>query len=467
MMNALVRRPAVLLALALCSVGGVVTLLGRLATGPKVELKRVPLSSEPGTKSYPAFSPDGQRIAYSARGSAKVDPFHIYVRTVAADTPRALTSGDGNDVSPAWSPDGNQIAFLRLKSGRAEYMVAGLNGGAERKIVDLAWSGDESQPPSAVTWTADGKSLIVVDASESPSALAAVEVATGKLARITKPGEGSEGDVSPAISPDGTMLAFVRNMPNEGGDIYVADAQGNNVRKVTFDDKTVRGIAWTADSRDLVYSGNRFGGGWRMWRISVYGGSPQVLTIAGRQSQYPAVARVGNHLAYSDSPTVSAIWRAKLTLEEGQAEERAILRSNGREMWPAYSPDGKKIADVSEQSGNEEVWLSDADGSNRMQLTHLNTSQAGRVRWSPDGKTLLFTANTDGGPELYTIAAEPNAKPKRVALDAGNASWSRDGKRIYYDSRGQSYRASADGANPEPFLRRRGTAQPMESGDGK
>jgi Tol biopolymer transport system component len=465
MKSALIRRPAVMLALALCSVGGVVTLLGHLVSGPKVELKRSALSSEAGTKAYPAFSPDGQRIAYSARGSAKVDPFHVYVRTVTTDTPRALTSGEGNDVSPAWSPDGSQIAFLRLVDGKSEYRIVNLTGGGEKKVVEFPSSGDESQPMPSVSWTGDGKSLIVVNTGVTPPALASVAIDTGAVAKVSNP-EGAEGDFCPAVSPDGSTLAFVRNSGNEGADVYLSDVRGENARRLTFDDRPIRGLSWTGDGRELVYSGNRFGGGMRLWRVAVHGGSPQVLAIAGRQAQYPAVAGHGNRLAYSDSPTVSAIWRATIGTD-GQADERAILRSSGREAWPSYSPDGKKIANVSDQTGNDEIWMSDADGSNRAQLTKFNGLRVGRVRWSPDSKNLIFTGSGENGSDLYTMAAQDGAKPNRVAMAASNGSFSRDGKRIYFDSRGQTWRASADGLNPEPMFEKRNAAQPMESWDGK
>ena len=142
------RRPPVLLALCLISVGGVVTLLGRLATGPAVAIKKVELSNDVGAKAYPAFAPDGQRLAYSARGTAsKDDTFHIFLRDVTSGPGQQLTNGPANDIGPAWSPDGKQIAFVRMNEGQSECVVIpDSGGGTERKFAGCTAPGDDSQP---------------------------------------------------------------------------------------------------------------------------------------------------------------------------------------------------------------------------------------------------------------------------------------------------------------------------------
>jgi len=462
----ILRRPAVLLALCLVSVGAVVTLVGRLATGPAVALKRVELSHDPGAKAYPAFSPDGQRLAYSARAtSANDETFHVFVRDMTVGTAHQLTAGPGNDIGPAWSPDGTRIAFVRVNPDQTDCIVIPSAGGEERRFPGCAAPGDPAQPLPAVAWMRDGQSLAVVEAADrQPAALAMLSLTDGALRPLSHPPAGAE-DSTPAVSPDGNTLAFVRSTGPEGADIFLCDTAGANPRRLTFDDRTIRGIAWTRDGQDLVYTGQRVHG-WRLWRLPAYGGSPRDLIIAGSEARYVAVAPVGNRLVYTESPTVSSIWRAALGASE-TVEEHAIIRSSGSESVPRYSPDGKSIADISDQTGNDEIWLSDAEGGNRAQVTHFKGPELARVRWSPDGKSLIFDANGDQADDLYIVPAVAGAKPVRVQVGAMNGSWSHDGKSIYFQARNSIWKASADGANPQQVSKMQGAGQPVESADGK
>jgi len=470
--GSLVRRPAVLLALALCAVGGGVTLLGRLVSGPTVELKKVPLTSEAGAHAYPAFSPDGNRLAYSAHDVSKDAVFHIFVRPVAGGTPLQVSNGEGSDIGPAWSPDGSSLAFLRVVEDRAQVIVVPSGGGLERKVVefDAPSSGEDedAELSPSVSWARDGKTLVVSAPAggQDLPAICTVPAEGGALHPITKPPEGSRGDTTPAVSPDGKNVAFVRK--SEGGrcDIYLCDLKGNGVRPLTFDGNTIHGITWAAGGQDVMYSANR-SNGFRLWRVPAYGGSPRDLIVSGNHASYPSVAPAGSRLVFTESPAMSEIWIAQVgPLDPEHA--RPLIRSTGREINPSFSPDGKRVADISDQSGDQQIWITDADGT-RTQITRLEGRRMNQPIWSPDGRMLLCNMRGQGGQEVFTVPAA-GGKATRVLTDANDASWSHDSKSIYYSSRmgGEIWKVAADGTNPKQITQRHtGGGDAHESADGK
>jgi Tol biopolymer transport system component len=464
----LLRRPALILALGLCGVAAVTTLLGRLTSGPQTQTKPAPLSGLEGSAAYPAFSADGNRLAYSERGVSKDDVYHIYARRVPTGAVTQLTTGEANDISPAWSPDGTRIAFLRVDNGKAQLLTIPSAGGAETRIAEFP-AAESEQPLPALSWSHDGRTLAAVIGGEKQAAgIALISVSNGALRRVTTPPQGSDGDWSPAFSPDGSKLAFARGSGGEAQDLYLADADGANPKRITFDDSAVRGIAWAANGGDLIYAAAR-AGRTRVWRISSAGGSPHEVIGVGLEARFPTVSLAGNRMAYTESPMVTSVWRA--VLNGAQGGERPLLRSNGRERLASYSPDGKRIADISDQTGFDEIWVSDADGGNRVQITNFTAGadhpQLGRPGWSPDSKWLLFDESSGRGEEIWKTPAEKGSKPVRVLVGARGANWSHDGKSVYYQQRGQIWRAASDGGRPEQLTERGGGGSPVESPDGK
>jgi Tol biopolymer transport system component len=461
----LARRPAVLLALGLCAFGGVVTLLGRLAGGPAVEQKRVALTNEAGTQAYPAFSPDGQTVAYSAQPGGD-EAFHVYVRPASGGAARQLTKDSANDIGPVWSPDGATLAFLRVDEGHAQAMLIPGSGGAERKVGEFDTVEEDSVPAPAVAWTRDGRSLaVVVGGEKQVPAISLLDIQTGALRRITNPPDGSQGDGSPAISPDGKSLAFTRKVDEDHADILISGLDGKDKpRQLTFDGNMVRGIAWSASGQDVIYASDR-GPGWRLWRLPAYGGSPRDVLLAGTHAGFPATSPKGDRLAFTDSPTVSAIWAARLDAPD-DPQERQFIRSAARETGASFSPDGARIANVSEQSGAPEIWVGNARGGERIQLTHLDGPRIRVPQWSPDGSTILFETRGQNGTQIYTVPAA-GGRVKRIMGDAMEISWSRDGKSIFYCNGPQVWRANADGSHAEVLVHRFGSGVPVQSVDGK
>src|SRR5262249_34415959 len=126
-------------------------------------MKVVPFTTFPGWELAPAFSPDGNQIAFEWRGE-KGDNSDIYMMQIGSEKPLRLTTDPANDHGPAWSPDGRQIAFLRISEREVAIYTVPALGGAERKLLSLGpktnWGAFD---PVSLDWSPDGKYIACVE----------------------------------------------------------------------------------------------------------------------------------------------------------------------------------------------------------------------------------------------------------------------------------------------------------------
>ena len=159
---------------------------------------------------------------------------------------------------------------------------------------------------------------------------------------------------------------------------------------------------------------------------------PQVGVVA----VHPSVSASGNRLTYDQIMGHSSIW--SLRLDKLGRDSRMLVTASGGFNWaPEFSPDGKRIVFLSDRLGTMEVWICKGDGSDLVQLTNLGgATSAGPPRWSPDGQRIAFDSSLGEHNAIFVMKAEGGlARPlTRDASDNVNASWSRDGKWIYFTS---------------------------------
>jgi len=423
-------------------------------------LRTVPFTSYPGNQSQPAFSPDGNQVAFVWNGSSR-DNYDIYVKVIGAETPLRLTSDPAEDFSPVWSPDGRFIAFLRFSDADRGIYLLPANGGTARKI--FTPTGKIEWERGALSWSPDGKRLVFPDgkSASTPSRIFSLTLDSLQAHSISTPPERWDGDGDPVFSPDGTRIAFIRAIEAAIRDVYIMEADGSDVRRVTFDNRAVESLAWDADGQSIIFSSDR-GGRPSLWRLRLEkGATPERIEVGGEDATGPAVAAKGNRLAYSKSKSNWSIMRVNLHSANGKDGARFTPLFSGtlQDSSPHYSPDGSRIAFQSWRSGTQEIWFCNGDGSSPVKLTSFAGPLTGSPSWSPDGTRIAFDARPNGHSHIFFMTTE-GSLPKAATSGESNdivPSWSHDGQWIYFSSNRsgswQVWKVSPNGGEPQQVTR--------------
>ena len=324
------------------------------------------------------------------------------LRAQTASPRRGITAEDYFNfvfvADPRLSPDGNQVAYVssrvdKVKNRRipSVWIVATDGRSAPRLLLDEAWSA------SAPRWSPDGKTIAF---------------ASGRVLG------DSTGKAGPQAAPSRAQL-------------WTVPAAGGTPRRISNVANGVSGCSWSPNASQFVC-------------LVRTGPSDTLDTGADRSDvrHYTSLSYKFNDTGWYDDKR-SHLW----IIDFASGSARQITSGDSwNDTDPQWSPDGSRIAFVSDRTGREfdeghnaDIWVIPSAGGS---LTKVSTSDErdSSPIWSPDGKSIAFvSAEDDDAPQQLYIASSagggtPRLAAKSLDLIPGNLQWAERGKAIYFDT---------------------------------
>ncbi len=410
----------------------------------------------------PSWSRDGKAIAFVAMdlsGSRST----IYGQWKGDIQPHSVVSDAGQYSSPAWSPDGARLAFLHFESGSAEVVIYDIQRKSSKVLTSL-FPSRYGLNYRHLDWSPDGKFLVVDDKNRDsePFSLYLIYIDSGQRVRLTYPDSDMIGDVAPSVSPDGTSVAFIRDIDFFEQDLYITSVRGRTYQRITATHTLISDVGWKTN-KILAFAAN-YGDGFRFWQVDLTKQNEKEIMASrvdfDRALQF-SVSQNGQMVAFSNYSPNLDIWSIDLTKPSNHWIP--VIQAPGENIRPAVSPDGKLLAFLSNVSGEFQIWVSQVDGANAWAVS-TGALVPASFSWSSDGNSLFFSPQRVHG--LYEVSVHGGAPVRQISSIYTDPRCATDGKSLFVRAHFFIYRVPLGGGNAKEVTEQ-GGAPITQSADGR
>ena len=352
----------------------------------------------------PYFLPDGRRFLFYALGAS--DATGIYLGALDRSAPTRLTLADSPGV---YLPSGPGSVDASREGGWLLWVRAGALVAQRLDVAQAALTGD---PVTLADGVAVNPGTVQAALSVAATGLVAYRTGGGSQRQLTwvdrsGTARGVVGDpdaaalFQPRVSPDGRRVVVSRTVQGNG-DLWLLD--GARAGRLTFDAARDDFPLWSPDGARMVYRSVRMGPGDLYQRLTS-GAAVEGRLVASDQTKTPTSwSADGRFLLYIsiDPQTNGDLWVVPM---EGDRTPSVFLKTPFREVYGAFSPDGRWVAYHSNESGRPEIYVrpfvppsqaASADtlraGSGQAPAGQWQVSTAGGIHavWRPDGRELYY-----------------------------------------------------------------------------